>query len=484
MTSAPMALGRLRFAMALAVSACLQGCEPTAREPAATEETWRGPIVVVSLSSIRADSVGALGGSGDTPHLDELIAASDWAGPATASSAFGPASIASAFTGLPPWQHGVTDPGGPAVRRAVRMLAERLADAGATNKAFVADPWMGPAFGFNQGFSRFALPGRTHSLMSHLRSLDAGLSLTWVHLASPGLPYLRRPPNADGRMGQSALAAQSLDVDDLARFLSTDRDLPVDMTKALPEFHLNSIRALDGQLGRVLTALRQSNRLDSCLVVVLGDAGASLGDDGRVMRGYELDRGALQVPLIVKLPAQLRGTGIELAADPGASTSRVAATVLEIVGLEREGGLAPSLREAGRGVATASLLFDNGVHRLALLGADRRLDFECRFSAPQQGWVDARIDSILGEDDSRWDHLRELDARSWARRGNCQSEESRGPGAESLGSEPDGEELLFWIDQLSDPLLRETTRPRSLTEDEAEQLRGRGFPVRSSWFSN
>ena len=67
----------------------------------------QGPIVLVTIDTLRADVVGGLGGvKGLTPNLDALIEEATWAGRAVAASSWTVPSMASIFTGLQPWRHG------------------------------------------------------------------------------------------------------------------------------------------------------------------------------------------------------------------------------------------------------------------------------------------------------------------------------------------------------------------------------------------
>ena len=59
----------------------------------------RGPIVLITLDALRADTLGALGGpEALTPHLDAAAAEAHWSGRAVAASSWTVPSMASIFS--------------------------------------------------------------------------------------------------------------------------------------------------------------------------------------------------------------------------------------------------------------------------------------------------------------------------------------------------------------------------------------------------
>jgi hypothetical protein len=110
-------------------------------------------IVLITLDTLRLDGVS-------TPGQAPMSATRQWSKKGlnfrrfyTASSTTQP-SHATLFTGLHPWQHGVTR-NGQVLSSEYETLAERLSDAGFRTAAVVASFPVHGQFGFDQGFDLF-----------------------------------------------------------------------------------------------------------------------------------------------------------------------------------------------------------------------------------------------------------------------------------------------------------------------------------------
>lgn len=79
--------------------------------------------------------------------------------------------------------------------------------------------------------------------------------------------------------------------------------------------YASRIRRLDGCFGRFVDALKRAGLYDDSVVVLTADHGDSLGEGGRWGHAYTLFPEILQVPLIVHVPAWVRGA---FATDPEA----------------------------------------------------------------------------------------------------------------------------------------------------------------------
>ena len=116
----------------------------------------RPDIVLVVLDTVRAESLSLYGHQRPTtPFLEELAGSSTVFERAYAASCWTVPSHATLFTGMEPAEHRVG--GEQASLDAVEAptLAQRLADAGYATAGVSANPWVGPAFGFDRGFEQF-----------------------------------------------------------------------------------------------------------------------------------------------------------------------------------------------------------------------------------------------------------------------------------------------------------------------------------------
>jgi Arylsulfatase A and related enzymes len=66
------------------------------------------------------------------------------------------------------------------------------------------------------------------------------------------------------------------------------------------------IASVDACIGRLVSALEQSGRLDRTLIAVVADHGESLGEHGEAEHGMFLYESVLHIPWIMRLPARAR----------------------------------------------------------------------------------------------------------------------------------------------------------------------------------
>ncbi|MEZ5291281.1 MAG: sulfatase-like hydrolase/transferase [Vicinamibacterales bacterium] len=106
--------------------------------------------------------------------------------------------------------------------------------------------------------------------------------------------------------------------------------------EAYPGFYApvaSRVRRLDGCFGQFLDDLRGRNLYDESVIVLTSDHGDSLGEGGRWGHAYTLFPEVVQVPLIVHLPASIRGT-VESAPASRVFTSDITPTLYALLGHE------------------------------------------------------------------------------------------------------------------------------------------------------
>jgi choline-sulfatase len=247
-----------------------------------------GPIVLLSVDSLRADHLPVYGYSAlRTPAIDAL--ARDGVVFERAYSHV-PQTLpahAALLTGRLPFENGVRDNAGFTVKRDERLLAEMLADRGYATAGVVSSYSLRPATGIAQGFAFFdgsmpgASPDEPASGVSRAGAKSIAIAEAWLGKAGTERAFLfihLHEPHA--------APAQSADVD------SYDR----------------SIAEIDEILGRFVKYLKAHQLYDQSTIILTGDHGEGLGDHGETGHGLLAYEEALRIPLIIK-PAAGEGAG-------------------------------------------------------------------------------------------------------------------------------------------------------------------------------
>jgi arylsulfatase A-like enzyme/Tfp pilus assembly protein PilF len=252
-------------------------------------------LLVVSIDTLRADRLGCYGyAQAQTPRLDALARAGWRFEQATTVVPLTLPAHASLLTGTFPAWHGVRDNGGFYLGDDQLTLAELLAQQGYRTGGFVAAFVLDRRWGIAQGFDRFfddfdreKYPGAEAQGMDAIQRpgsdvVDQAVAwleadreqpfFAWVHLYDPHTPYAAPEPYRS-RFPPTASGAYDAE-----------------------------IAATDVQVGRLLDVLETQDRLESTLVVVVGDHGEMLGEHGEQTHGFFVYDAAVRIPMIVAGP--------------------------------------------------------------------------------------------------------------------------------------------------------------------------------------
>jgi arylsulfatase A-like enzyme/lipopolysaccharide biosynthesis regulator YciM len=249
-------------------------------------------VLLVSIDTLRADHLGCYGYSAaQTPALDALAARGLRFSHASTTTPLTLPAHTSLMTGTFPAWHGVRDNGGFYVSEDQTTLAEVLRGRGYRTGGFVGAFVLDSRWGINQGFDRYfdefdlsryegkgldAVQRPGSEVVDHaLAWLDEDKDrpfFAWVHLYDPHTPYT--PPDTYR-----------------ARF-------PPTMVGAYDA----EIAYTDSQVARLFARLAETGRLDSTLVVVVGDHGESLGEHEEQAHGFFVYEATVHIPLIVAGP--------------------------------------------------------------------------------------------------------------------------------------------------------------------------------------
>jgi tetratricopeptide (TPR) repeat protein len=216
----------------------------------------QGPIVLISVDGIPTTALPAYGAQRtDTPAIDMLASEAVVFDRAYAHTLQMLPAHASLLTGQLPFEHGVRDEAGFALKRDAQTLAELLRNRGFTTGAAVSSFLLRPASGISQGFTFY----------------DAELPAT-IPDAPPAL-------ERDGPETVEAAERWVRTQDDQRFFLFVQ---------------VNEDDA-DVAVTRLSNLLKSRNLYDQATIVLVGDR-ADAGD------ALTLDEAKLRIPLLVKQP--------------------------------------------------------------------------------------------------------------------------------------------------------------------------------------
>lgn len=267
-----------------------------------TPDPWTRPVprrsvILITVDTLRADYVGALGRTpSPTPHIDAVAADGVVFTNARAQGPMTKASVASMMAGVYFSEVHRSTHAWVKVLPANELLAEHAHDAGYRTVGVASHWYLSDLNGWEQGFDRLHNVARenldrlwhadhaTDLAIIELERLvkEGGVPfLLWLHLLDPHHPYVPH---------------ESLSQDDprgLPGFTPGD-------TKE--ERYLAEIIWTDRQVGRVLRWLTAHQIDDEVVVVIHSDHGEGFGEHGYEYHGQSLLDDQLRVPVIIRAP--------------------------------------------------------------------------------------------------------------------------------------------------------------------------------------
>lgn len=248
-----------------------------------------GPIIVISIDTLRADHLPAYGYEKvKTPAISALAADGVVFERAYSHTPQTLPAHAALLSGRLPFETGVRDDTGFAVRPAERLLPELLRDRGYATAAVVSSYLLRKETGIGQGFDFF----------------DAEMPSS-----SPEVPFSQ--VQRDGG-DSAAIAERWLDTTGTSRaFLFLHLHEPHAPYAAPERFSMYSpydaeIAYADEIVGRLVHFLKSHQLYDRSTIILLADHGEGLGDHGEQEHGLFLYDEAVHVPLIIKQESNAR----------------------------------------------------------------------------------------------------------------------------------------------------------------------------------
>lgn len=299
-----------------------------------------GPIVLVSIDSLRADRLKAYGGGTTgrqdtstrvaTPALDALAADG-----VTFDRAYShvpltlPAHV-SLLSGRLPMDTGVRDNVGANVPDSLRLISSMLADRGYATGGVVSSYALRRETGIGTGFTFFddELQPPDVNAPAAPGTFPGGL---------PSTPVVHRDGGESEKRAERWLSGAGT----ARAFLFLHLDEP--HAPYTPPAALAGVGAYEGEIayaddlvGRLVAYLKKQQLYDESTIIVVGDHGESLGAHGEAQHGLLVFDDTLRVPLIIKRAgAEGRGTRIgELVQHVD-----IVPTILDLVNAPIPGGL-------------------------------------------------------------------------------------------------------------------------------------------------
>jgi len=233
-----------------------------------------GPIIMISIDTLRADHLPAYGYTRvRTPAIDALAADGVLFERAYAHSPQTLPAHAALLSGRLPFETGVRDDDGMAVKNGERLLPQMLRDRGYATAGVISSHRLRKETGIGQGFEFFdaELPRPSRDGMESekiaerwLASNGSARAFLFLHLNEPHAPY-----TAPERFSE---------------FTAYDGE----------------IAYADEIVGRLVKYLKSHQLYDRSTIVLLSDHGEGLGDHGETEHGLFVYEEAVHVPLIIK----------------------------------------------------------------------------------------------------------------------------------------------------------------------------------------
>jgi len=315
------------------------------REPAKCDAVGsRTPathVVVIAIDTLRADHLGQYGYTRPvSPALDALARDSLVFSNAIAPAPWTSPSFAAVFTGFHPAALGILERPKPLPPEAI-TLPEALCKRGYQTAGVISHSFMGTAHGFDRGFERWDQSNvGGHAYVSSARVTNEAIAfldefdddrpfLLFAHYFDPHYDYMEQAEFPCSKPGADAVRSQGNNILELRRLASSGQ-LDEGSRRALVDCYDSEIAFTDKHIGRLIEHLKQTDRYDDTLIVLLADHGEMFAEREERWIGHTryLYNSLIHVPLLMKLP---RSRIIGRVVHP-VSTVDVRATVLDAIG--------------------------------------------------------------------------------------------------------------------------------------------------------
>jgi arylsulfatase A-like enzyme len=348
--------------------------ERESRRLASKRDPQRPSVILVNVETLRSDALGCYGGDpAVTPNLDRLARDGTLVDPCLTVAPWTSPSVASLFTGLYPYGHGVTSYAESFLAETVETLAERAQAAGVTTFGIVTNDLLSPRKNFDQGFE-------THLTAPYANArqvvatfgdwlVDHGdlQFFAYLHLFEPHDPCNAPgddrerfvPPELRGRDDREALSRLQARLMAGESIAESDDDV-----RLLRGRYLGEVHYADRQIGALREMIEKRGLAGRVVLIVTGDHGEEFLEHGSLGHGLQVYDESIAVPLL------FFGPGVVKAAhriEGPVENRRLYASVLDLLGAEYERGSAgaPLDLAADKQVGEAYVTTEQGLRRIA-----------------------------------------------------------------------------------------------------------------------
>ncbi len=350
--------------------------------PACDSGPRRPDVIVLLIDTLRASQLGVYGYPRDVSRTIDTFANRNLRFEyAIAPAPWTPPSVASMFTGYYPTAHGVhthlydedraTQEAAPVLGEVLsedfETLAEVFQSHGYRTHAVTTNAWIKEELGFAQGFESFEVydyhPAqhvnqRAFALLEELTP-DNDPWFLFLHYMDPHEPYQPPPGYAGKYRGTPPGVAKNAKHGEWINRYDEE------------------IRYVDAQIAALFAHLRQIERYEDTIVLLVGDHGEQFFERGQHGHGFRLHNEEVHVPLILKAP------GLEGTVPETVSLVDVYPTLLGLAGIEAPGSQGVSLVTAldqrkAEGVLSEMTRWRNEKAFIDAEGRKLVLEFEAR----------------------------------------------------------------------------------------------------------
>ncbi len=317
------------------------------------DDRSRPSVMFLLIDALRPDHLGCYGYSRvNSLQIDETASRGARFETAITASPFTLTSIASIFSGLYPWDHGVIFTRDLRYPAEAPSLVEKFREAGYSTAAFSGTYFRFSASGFDRGFDVFDEACAESFFYESADCLvqKAGQWLDrhsdepfflYMHFADPHAPYYPPEPFRSRFSANLEYDHKAVELGDAGRFgdgkkwyqlplRPTDRD--IEYLKALYD---GEIMYSDHMIGLMLSGLKSRSRMDNINILITADHGEAFYEHGSVEhRGLLYDE-VLKVPLIIAGQGVPRGKMYR----EQVRTMDFMPTLLDLAGISLPGGI-------------------------------------------------------------------------------------------------------------------------------------------------
>jgi len=253
-------------------------------------------LLFVLIDTLRSDRLSGYGYERATsPTIDALAATGIRFAQQMSQSSWTKCSMASLWTGLYPVRTGVTR-APQALPADARMPAEILGEAGFRTFGIWRNAWIGPAFGFAQGFEVYHSPAASPPPATVRREKPTlGVAGTDQDVVRSAIELLRTHGRERWFLYLHLMDVHQYVYDEESAIFGT----------SYSDIYDNSIRWVDGVLARLIGELDRRGLRERTVIVVAADHGEAFGEHGREGHARDVYGEVVTTPFVLSLPFAL-----------------------------------------------------------------------------------------------------------------------------------------------------------------------------------